>query len=104
VIRQTYKGRKIRIVKGAGRGVCSAVSATVNGGPAAVSGYGTTQEQALAQIKATIDSVDDGPVDGGKWEAYWYAPGTYELCPSGHARSPGEPCRHFYCQRKADHG
>jgi hypothetical protein len=100
MITETYKGRKIRVTKGTGRGLFGSVSATVNDGPAGPWGFGTAQAQALADIRAMIDEIDSGPVDGGKWAAHWYAPGTYELCPSGHATAPGEPCRHFNCETK----
>jgi hypothetical protein len=44
--------------------------------------------------------VDREPVNGGRWSAHWYAPGTYTLCGEGHPVALGGRCRHPYCQER----
>lgn len=60
------------------------------------------EAQAVAEIKRTLDLVHSAPVDGDRWPANFYAPGTYELCDEGiHPREIGGQCQHFTCLRGA---
>lgn len=102
MIRETYKGRAIRITKGTGRGEFGGLNAAVNGQPIPF-GNGTSQQQALEQLRRDIDRIDREPVNGDRWPGYWYAPGTYEVCDLGHPKTIGGRCRHrSCCQEGAD--
>ena len=97
MIRETYKGRKLTARKGREYG-----TAVVTCGGEPVSWPVTTDlAKALADVRAWIDFVDRDPsVDGDRWAAHWYAPGTYEMCPEGiHPQDIGGQCRHFTCVR-----
>ena len=74
MLTETYKGRKIRVKRGREWGT---VAATVNGAHAATSNCYGDQAKAVEQIRAQIDFVDLEPVNGERWGAEWYAPGTY---------------------------
>ena len=92
---ETYKGRKLQVKQGREWGtlVC-----TVNGGEP-LNETGLDEQAAMGHLRAWIDMVDRDPVvDGGKWAAEMYAPGTYELCEEGpHPVAIGGRCRHSYC-------
>lgn len=92
MIRETYKGRRLRVVRAGGGLVGS-----INGQPMP-SRYGVPEQAIIEQFRRDIDLVDQMPIDGGRWGAYMYAPGTYELCENSHAKAPGERCCHGYCQ------
>ncbi len=94
MIRETYKGRKLRVVKAGGGLVGS-----INGQPMPAR-YGVSGQEIIEQFHRDIDYVDQLPIDG-RWGAYMYAPGTYELCENDHPEAPGQPCRHNYCQQAA---
>jgi hypothetical protein len=99
MITETYKGRKIRVKKGPEWG---SVDATVNGVFAATAGCYGDQAKAVAQIRTQIDHIDLEPVNGERWGAEWYAPGTYELCErASHPMVIGGPCQHQTCRRRA---
>lgn len=94
MIRETYKGRKLKVVKGPHGGLVG----SVNDQPMPTI-YGTTEQKIIQQFHRDIDYVDREPVNGASWGAYWYAKGTYEICDLGlHPRGIGEPCRHPSCQ------
>jgi hypothetical protein len=98
MIRETYKGRKLtaRAVNGRDYG---RVLLTVNGTPI-YPPLGRDERAALDQLRREIDVIDAAPVDGNSWEAHWYAPGTYELCPKEiHAQAIGGQCQHLTCKR-----
>lgn len=95
MIRETYKGRKLKVVKSGDGGLKGSVNGQVT-----ETRYGVPEQEVIAQFHRDIDQVDRTPVNGG-YAAYWYAPGTYELCENGHPKPPGEPCRHSYCQARA---
>lgn len=95
MIRETYKGRKLQVVK-AGSGLVG----FINGQPMPAR-YGVPEREIIEQFHRDINYVNQLPIDGGRWGAYMYAPGTYELCENDHAKAPGEPCRHSYCQQAA---
>lgn len=99
MIRETYKGRKLTARKGKGS-EWGTVVITCN---SEVVSRPTTLdlEGALKSVRATIDYVDQSPVDGGRWGAYLYAPGTFEMCPEGlHPQVIGGPCTHPTCAAK----
>ncbi len=57
------------------------------------------EAKALEEIKRTLAPIHAAPIDGGRWNAHYYAPGTYELCDKEiHPREIGGQCRHFTCQ------
>ena len=93
MIRETYKGRKLKVVKGADCGLVG----SINGQPMPTR-YGVPEQEIIEQFHRDIDLVDRTPINGG-YGAYMYAPGTYELCEEGHPKVIGEQCRHSYCQR-----
>ena len=96
MIRETYKGRKLKVVKDGGTG---GLVGAINGQPMPAR-YGVPEQEVIEQLRRDIDFVDQDPVvDGGRWDAYMYAPGTYELCEQGlHPKAIGEQCRHKSCQ------
>lgn len=95
MIRETYKGRALKVVKDGSGGL----TGSINGQPMPTR---YAPEQAIIeQFRRDIDLVDEAPVDGNRWGAYMYAPGTYEMCDNGHPKVIGEPCRHGYCQQAA---
>jgi hypothetical protein len=96
MIQETYKGRKLKVVKGGEGG--TGLTGSINGQPMPVR-YGVPKQEVIEDLRRDIDFVDQAPVDGGRWEACMYAPGTYELCEKGlHPKAVGEPCRHKSCQ------
>ena len=99
MITETYKGRKIKVSKGREWGTLRVLVNSVDTG----SRTGTDERAPLADVRATIDLIDQDPMpDGSRWGAEWYAPGTFELCAEGtHPMAIGGPCRHPYCERNA---
>lgn len=94
MITETYRGRKLKARKGSDWGT---VLVTCNG-ELAWSATDRDLQRALGNAKALIDSVDAEPVNGDRWGAHWYAPGTYEMCPEGiHPQEVGGQCQHFTC-------
>jgi hypothetical protein len=97
VIRETYKGRRLVARTGQQHG---RVDVTCNGELAHWQ-TGRDLAAALVPVRAQIDAIDAEPVNGDKWGAHWYAPGTYEMCPEGiHPQAIGGQCQHFTCIRK----
>jgi hypothetical protein len=94
--RETYKGRKLKVVKSGDGGLIGSVN-----GQAEFARYGVTAQQVIEQFRRDIDLVDQDPVINGRWGAYMYAPGTYVLCENGHPKTPGGTCRHDYCRAAA---
>jgi hypothetical protein len=97
MIRETYKGRKLTARKGREWGT---TVVTCNGEYFATpSTY--DQARALEYARNTIDFVDREPVNGDRWPAHYYAPGSYEMCPEGiHPQEIGGQCLHSTCKRK----
>ena len=94
--RETYKGRKLTARDG---GHWGTVDVFCNG---ELVNFGTGRDPSalLAQTRAQIDAIDAEPIDGDRWGAWWYAPGTYEICPAGiHPQEISGQCRHFTCRR-----
>ena len=97
MITETYRGRKLKARKGAEWGT---VVVTCNGEPVSWP-MGTDPARALAPVKAQIDGIDLEPVNGDRWGAHWYAPGSYEMCPEGiHPQETGGQCQHSTCVAK----
>lgn len=95
MIHETYKGRKLKVVKGHEYGYARAF---VNG--VALGRQMGTEVDALKWMKAAIDSVDEVGVGSGRYGAEWYAPGTFELCDEGHAKEIGGECGHEWCVKQ----
>lgn len=95
---ETYKGRKITVRPFGNRFEGRGFDVTVNGQPSGLR-Y-RTDDEALTQAKRWIDHVDSEPVNGDRWPAYWYAPGTYTLCEDGHPVALDGECVHAYCARR----
>ena len=74
----------------------------VNGVNVGYNWTGTDQGKAMAQLRAQIDFIDREPVNGNRWGATWYAPGTFTLCESGHPVALGGQCEHFTCRREQE--
>ena len=94
MITETYKGRKIKVVKGRDWGHSRVLLNGVDRGS-----FAETQQAALASIKGAIDHADRVGVSSGRYPAEFYAPGTYELCEHGHAMPVGGPCAHSSCRQ-----
>jgi hypothetical protein len=94
MIRETYKGRQLKAVKGKAYGK-SRIS--VNGTECGE--WLGTQADVIEWAKRTIDDVDSRPFEG-RWNECWYAPGTYELNEHGHVTAPGGTCSCDYCERR----
>ncbi|MBT2412699.1 hypothetical protein J7I94_19395 [Streptomyces sp. ISL-12] len=92
--RETYKGRKIKVV--AGRGAdWGYTRITLNG--VDMGKWTQSEDEALRSTRGTIDHADEVGASSGRYSAEWYAPGTYELCDEGHAKEIGGECGHHYC-------
>ena len=96
MITETYRGRKLKVKKGREWGT---LVGTVNGTPAT---WPTSRDEtaAIQNMRSQIDYIDREPVDGNRWGAEWYAPGTYTMCDEGiHPVALGGQCQHFTCKR-----
>jgi len=94
MIRETYQGCKIKVVKGREFGWARVIVNGVDQGD-----HIESQEKALESAKGTIDYALRVGVGSGRFPACWYAPGTYELCAEGHAKPIGGECGHHWCVR-----
>ena len=94
MIRETYKGRQLKAVKGKTYGKSRI---TVNGTDCGE--WLGTQADVIEWAKGTIDDVDSRPFEG-RWNECWYAPGTYELNEHGHVTAPGGICSCDYCEKR----
>jgi hypothetical protein len=92
MIRETYKGRQLKAIKGKSYGKSRIV---VNGTECGE--WLGTQVDVIEWAKRTIDDVDARPFDG-RWNECWYAPGTYELNEIGHVAAPGGICSCDLCK------
>lgn len=92
MIRETYKGRQLKAVKGKSYGK-SRIS--VNGTECGE--WLGTQADVIEWAKRTIDDVDSRPFEG-RWAECWYAPGTYELNEIGHVAAPSGVCSCDLCK------
>lgn len=94
MITETYKGRKIRIVKGRGRDFGYS-RVTLNG--TELGKWLGDEARVLQSLHGYIDVTDRTGINGDKYGAEWYAPGTFELCENGHPKEIGGECLHSYC-------
>ena len=94
MIVETYKGCKIRVVKGKGSrwGYIRIVLNGVDKGY-----YLDSDTGAIQSIKATIDYAEEIGTADARFGPEWYAPGTYDLCPEGHVTPVGGACGHPWC-------
>lgn len=97
MISTTFNGCKIKVRAGKGK-TWGRMSATLNG-----QDFYTVEKfdeaKAVAEIERMVTFVNAEPVDGNRWSANYYAPGTYELCDAGlHPREIGGQCTHATCQ------
>jgi hypothetical protein len=97
MLTETYRGRRLRVRKGREWGT---VDVTVNGIFAFVGGVGSDQSKAMQALRATVDFIDREPVNGDRWGAEWYAPGTFTLCEVGHPVAIDGECQHSTCIRR----
>jgi hypothetical protein len=93
-----YKGRNLRVRRV--RGGFGRLAVTVNGETWTTTGSDVEKE--LDLLRSRIDFIDRDPaVDGDRWDACWYAPGTYRMCDEGlHPVALDGECRHFTCVEK----
>lgn len=94
MITETYKGRKIQIVKGRGRDFGYS-RVTLNGTD--LGKWLGDEERVLQSLRGYVDTAESDGINGNKYGAEWYAPGTFELCENGHPREIGGECLHSYC-------
>jgi hypothetical protein len=92
MIRETYKGRQLKVVKGKTYGKSRI---TVNGTECGE--WFGTQADVIEWAKRTIDDADSRPFEG-RWNECWYEPGTYELNEIGHVTAPGGTCSCDRCK------
>ncbi|MFD9442100.1 hypothetical protein [Streptomyces sp. NPDC060001] len=92
--RETYKGRKIKVVAGRGNGF-GRTRVTLNG--VELGSWMGDEDKTLRSIRGSIDHADEVGVSSARYGAEWYAPGTYELCDEGHAKEIGGECGHSWC-------
>src|SRR5258708_6616083 len=81
MIRETYHGRKLTARAGKGTD-WGRILLTVNG-EAVYAPMGRDERAALDQLRRQINAIDAEPINGNAWDARWYAPGTFEMCPAG---------------------
>lgn len=96
MLTETYRGCKIRVRSGR-KADFGNMFATLNG--ESVPCFEKHDEhKAMESIKRLVDEVNSGPVDGGRWAASYYIPGTFEMCPEGmHPQAIGGECMHPCC-------
>ncbi|MEV5941298.1 hypothetical protein [Streptomyces sp. NPDC051994] len=92
MIRETYKGRQLKAIKGK---IYGKSRITVNGTECGE--WLGTQADVIEWAKRTINDVDSRPFEG-RWSECWYAPGTYELNEIGHVTAPGGTCSCDLCK------
>lgn len=92
--RETYKGRKLKVVKGRGHD-WGYSRVTLNG--VDLGKYLGNEDTVFTSISSYIDHADEVGVSSARYGAEWYAPGTYELCDGGHAKPVNGECGHSWC-------
>lgn len=96
MLTETYRGRRIRITKGRQWGT---LAVTING-TRWTDQTSLDEAAVMADTRRWIDMIDREPVNGERWPAYWYAPGTYTLCAEGHPVALGGQCTHSWCRQQ----
>jgi hypothetical protein len=91
---ETYKGRKLKVVKGKG-GDWGRTRQYVNGVDQGA--WMGDEDAALRQLRGDVDFAESVGVASGRCRPEWFAPGTYELCGEGHAKEIGGLCGHDWC-------
>lgn len=91
---ETYKGRRLKAVKGRGRDF--GYTRTFVNGTEQHRHLGD-EDGALRSLHSCIDHADEVGVGSGRYGPHWYAPGAFELCDAGHAKPLDGPCGHPYC-------
>lgn len=99
MMNETYKGRKLKVRAGR-KADFGKMFVTVNG--VTWTEIGHDEAKALASQRNWIDFIDQDPVvDGDRWAAHWYAPGTFKMCETGvHPVALDGECRHATCAAK----
>lgn len=95
--RETYKGRKIKVVAGRGAN-WGYTRITLNG--VDMGKWMQSEDEALRSTRSTIDHADEVGVSSAHYGAEWYAPGSYEMCEEGHAKEIGGACGHHWCEEQ----
>jgi hypothetical protein len=103
---ETYAGRKIsaRLLKGGmdfGR-IEIKLNGVVFRRP-----LGFDEDKAIGDLKRELAQVDEWTaghgVDGDRWTADYFVPGTFEMCSIGHPRDIGGACKHTWCVKHRCH-
>lgn len=92
MIRETYKGCKIVIKKGAQYGYANVRLNGVDKGD-----WMQSEEAALRSVHGSIDHAEEVGPGSARYPAEYYAPGSYDLCGEGHTTTAGAPCQHDWC-------
>ena len=97
MITDTFNGCKIKVKAGRGQH-WGEMFAFVNGERFSVSER-RDEAEAVAEIKRVLAPIHAEPIDGDRWAAHCYPPGSYEMCDEGlHPREIGGQCTHVTCQ------
>lgn len=90
MIRTTYKGREIKILKS----TTPHCVKTLVGGHVISHAFQGDEIQALDWFRRAIDGIDaKGPGDNPRETLpHWYAPGTFDVNARGHVIAPGGAC------------
>jgi hypothetical protein len=97
---ETYKGRKLKVVKARGADF-GYTRVTLNGTD--MGKHLGDEDAALSWLRGSIDFADEVGVSSGRMGDEWYAPGTFDLCDEGHAKEIGGECGHHWCvSQRAD--
>nr|WSW58446.1 hypothetical protein OG513_07555 [Streptomyces sp. NBC_00998] len=91
---ETYKGRKLKVVKGTGRD-WGRTRQYVNGVDQGA--WQGDEDAALRQLRGDVDFAESVGPGSGRCAPEWFAPGTFELCEEGHAKEIGGLCGHHWC-------
>ncbi|MET0423627.1 MAG: hypothetical protein ABW046_07125 [Actinoplanes sp.] len=98
MITTTFNGCTIKVRTGKTTAAWGQMTALVNGKPFPVVEK-FNEAKAVTEIEQLLTRVHAEPVDGDRWPASYYTPGTFELCDEGiHPREIGGKCTHSTCQ------
>jgi len=101
MLTETYKGRRLKVKKGREWGT---LVGTCNGTPVT---WPVSRDEAAAMdgLRGQVDWIDREPVNGARWGAEWYAPGTYTMCEEDlHPVAIGGKCQHPSCAKRRGEG
>lgn len=90
MIRTTYKGRAIKILKSRTPGT---VRTFIGGRPVSHAWQGD-EIQAIDWFRQVIDRIDQRGIGNSPYDTHlhWYAPGTFDVNGHGHPVAPGGVC------------